>query len=110
MYKDEDYDPNRLYDYVAVYKKPTNEPVQPQRPKSPKTEKIKYDPKYEDLNMRSLWATMVKKNPNEKIGTLHALDPKFEKGFTLEEAMSFPQEIKDKYNIDYIYKQVKGKQ
>ncbi|MFA6416702.1 MAG: hypothetical protein WCW61_00755 [Patescibacteria group bacterium] len=95
---------------IGVYKKPTNEPIPPQKPESPKTEKIKYDPKYEDLNMRSLWATMVKKNPNEKIGTLHNLDPNFEKGFTLDEAMSFPQEIKDKYNIDYIYNQIKGKQ
>jgi hypothetical protein len=96
--------------YAPEYKKPTNKPIQPQRPESPKTEKIKYDPKYEDLNMRPLWATMVKNNPNEKIGTLKLLDPRFESGFTLEEAMSFPQEIKDKYNIDYIYKQVNGKQ
>ncbi|MFA6416705.1 MAG: hypothetical protein WCW61_00770 [Patescibacteria group bacterium] len=99
------------YNYRAVYDKPKgglkNPPI---RPEYPKAEKITYDPKYEDLNMRSLWATMVKKNPNEKIGTLHNLDPNFEKGFTLEEAMSFPQEIKDKYNIDYIYNQIKGKQ
>lgn len=97
------------WNFYPYFKKP-NTPVKPERPLKNFTEKITYNPKYEDLNMRSLWATMVKKNPNEKIGTLHTLDPNFEKGFTLEEAMSFPQEIKDKYNIDYIYNQIKRKQ
>jgi len=97
------------WNFYPYFKEP-KVPITPVRPQRNFVEKITYDPKYEDLNMRSLWATMVKKNPNEKIGTLKALDQNFEQGFTLEEAMSFPQEIKDKYNIDYIYKQVKGEQ
>lgn len=95
------------WNFYPYFKEP-KVPVTPLRPQRNFVEKITYDPKYEDLNMRPLWATMVKKNPDEKIGTLKTLDPNFEKGFTLEEAMSFPQDIKDKYNIDYIYKQVRG--
>lgn len=95
---------------IAVYKKPTNEPIPPQKPENIANKEIKYDPKFEDLRMRSLWATILKQNPNEKIGTLHVLDPLFEKGFTLDEAMTFPQEIKDQYNIDYIYNQIHGKE
>lgn len=94
---------------VNEYKKPTNEPIPPQKPENPANKEIKYDPKFEDLNMRSLWATILKQDPNAKIGTLHLLDPQFKEGFTLEEAMTFPQEIKDRYNIDYIYNQIHSK-
>jgi hypothetical protein len=98
------------YNYRAIYDKPKGGlKDSPIRPELPKTEKIKYDSKYEDLSMRSLWPTILKKNPNEKIGTLKVLDPFFKEGFTIDEAMSFPQEIKDKYNIDYIYNQIHGK-
>lgn len=94
---------------LGIYKKPSTKylPLNPIKPTN-EFSTIKYDPKFEDLNMRSLWPTILKQDPSAKIGTLHALDPQFEKGFTLEEAMTFPQEIKDEYNIDYIYNQIHG--
>lgn len=91
---------------VPVFTKPKNEPIPPQRPENPLNKEIKYDPKFEHLNMRSLWATILKQDPNAKIGTLKVLDPEFKEGFTLDEAINFPQEIKDQYNIDYIYNQI----
>lgn len=105
------YDPNNQnYNYRAVYAKPKGTKMtKPEKPENLKTKEVKYDPKFEDLQMRSLWATILKQDPNAKIGTLHLLDPQFKEGFTLEEAMTFPQEIKDRYNIDYIYNQIHSK-
>ncbi len=90
-------------DFAVLHTKPVAKPVSPKKPESHIIPRVKYDATYEDLRMKSLWANIVKYNPNEKIGTLHPFDPGFEKGFTLDEAINFPQEIKDKFNIDYIY-------
>lgn len=66
---------------------------------------------FKNLSMRSLWANSVKNNPNYKIGSWNKLDYNDEtKGFTIEEAMKFPKEVKDKYNIDYIFGQIQKKQ
>jgi hypothetical protein len=110
LFFDQPYDSeSNMYNYRAVYDKPKGTKISiPQKPEILETKEVKYDPRFEDLHMRPLWATILKQNPNEKIGTLHILDPQFEKGFILEEAMTFPQEIKDQYNIDYIYNQIHG--
>lgn len=93
---------------VPIYKKPTVEPTPPNKPTPPAD--VKYDKTYETLNMKPLWATDVKQNPNTIIGTLHPTDPLYnKKGFTIEEAMQFPKEVRDKYNIDFIYSQIKNK-
>jgi len=84
-----------------LYKKPTTKPIQPIPPTN-ESSTIKYDPKYEDLRMRSLWANIAKQDSTQNIGTLNSLDNNFSKGFTITEASKFPQEIKDKYNLNYI--------
>jgi hypothetical protein len=82
----------------------------PAPPVRPPVVNVRYDDTYEDLYMRPWWATSTKFNPNYKIGTLNSLEHNDEnKGFTIEEALKFPQEIKDKYNIDYIFNQLKEK-
>jgi hypothetical protein len=94
--------------FQLIYKKPTVEPTPPNKPTPPAD--VKYDKTYETLNMKPLWATDVKQNPNTIIGTLHPTDPLYnKKGFTIEEAMQFPKEVRDKYNIDFIYSQIKNK-
>ncbi len=91
-----------------IYKKPVAEPVQPEKPKQ--ENKVKYDPKYESMKMRSLWANKAKADPNAKIGVFGGSNYNDErKGFTIEEALQFPKEIRDKYNIDLIYNQIKKK-
>jgi hypothetical protein len=97
-----------IYATGYEFKNPINIHIKPTKPDA--FPKIKYDPKYEHIKMRSLWATILKQDPNAKIGTLYSLDPLFEKGFTLDEAMNFPQDIKDQFNIDYIYNQIHGKE
>jgi hypothetical protein len=85
---------------VPVFTKPKVTPTTPTPPGSPPAD-VKYDPTYENLNMRSLWPEMVKQDTTAKIGTLHQLDPLFNKGFTYGEAQKFPEEIKKKYKLDY---------
>lgn len=90
----------------GLFKKPTKKAV-PNEPNKPANSVfINYDPTYENLNMRSLWANIAKQDTSKNIGTLHNLDPQYKKGFTLEEALKFPKEVRDKYNIDYIGKRV----
>lgn len=74
-------------------------PTTPTKPKSPS--QVNYDPTYEKLRMRPLWATMAKKDSTAKIGTLNPLDPLYEKGFTYGEAQKFPEEIRKQYKLDY---------
>lgn len=96
------------WNWLPYFKKPA-EHTQPTKPET--FYRIKYDPKYENLKMRSLWANQAKADPNAKIGTLNPLEYNDDsKGFTLDEAMNFPQEIKDQYNIDHIYNQIHGKE
>jgi len=88
-----------------IYKKPVVKPITPLRPEFKPS--IKYDPKYENLQMRSLWANKAKADTTSKVGVLNPLDYNNDsKGFTIGEASKFPQEIKDKYNIDMIGKRV----
>jgi hypothetical protein len=92
------------YTRAPIFKKPTKEPISPIKPNFPT--QVKYDPKYENLKMRSLWANQAKADTTSRIGTLNPLEYNdSSKGFTLREALSFPQEIKDQYNIDMIGKQ-----
>jgi hypothetical protein len=53
---------------------------------------------------------MVKQDTTTKIGTLHLLDPLFNKGFTYGEAQKFPEEIKKKYKLNYPIKFQSGGQ
>ncbi len=102
----EEYDSDKTYNYSPVYKKPV---VEPQKPtKTTTAQNVKYDPTYENLKMRPLWANMAKQDTTSKIGTLHSLDPLYEKGFTYGEAQKFPEEIKKKYKLDYPIKFQKG--
>jgi hypothetical protein len=105
LYKDEQFDNSKIYNYLPVYKAPTNIPIQPAKPNPPT--QVKYDPKYENLQMRSLWANQTKADTTSRIGTLKPLEYNDDsKGFTIGEAVrTFPQEIKDQYNIDMIGKQ-----
>jgi hypothetical protein len=92
---------------VPIYTKPKVTPAAPTPPGSPPAD-VKYDPKFESLNMKSLWPDILKRDPDAIIGTLSPLDPGYsKKGFTLAEAMEFPKEIRDKYKIDYIAEQLK---
>jgi hypothetical protein len=60
------------------------------------------------LKMRSLWANKVKQDTTAKIGVLNPLEYNDEsKGFTITDAEKFPQEVKNKYNIDYILSQIR---
>ena len=81
-----------------IYKKPV---VEPPIATKPIGTNVKYDPTYENLRMRPLWATMAKQDTTSKIGTLNPLDPLYEKGFTYGEAQKFPEEIKKQYKLDY---------
>jgi len=81
-----------------------NKPVLPELPTKPVKPKMpKYNPIYEDVSMKSVWATQVKqsKNPTkEVIGSYAgAADNKYKKGFTYGEALKFPKEIKKKFGI-----------
>ena len=81
-----------------IYKKPVAEPPIATKPIGTN---VKYDPTYENLRMRPLWATMAKQDTTSKIGTLNLLDPLYEKGFTYGEAQKFPEEIRRQYKLDY---------
>jgi len=81
-----------------IYKKPVAEPPIATKPIGTN---VKYDPTYENLRMRPLWATMAKQDTTSKIGTLNPLDPLYEKGFTYGEAQKFPEEIRKQYKLDY---------
>ena len=79
---------------------------EPKRPVPPSD--VKYNPKFENINMKPLWATELKSNPDAIIGTLSPLDPLYKKGgFTLKDALEFPKEIREKYKIDYIAGELK---
>lgn len=94
---------------VPIYKKPTIIPTKPIKPNSPTT--IKYNPKFENLKMRSLWANQAKADTTARIGVLNPLEYNDNsKGFTIGEAMKFPDEVKNKFNIPYIYNQIQKKQ
>lgn len=93
----------------GIFKKPEKRyiPIKPDKPTG--YTKINYDPTYENLRMKSLWANIAKQDTSQNIGSLEnfTADPNYEKGFTIGEAVrQFPQEIKDQYNIDYIGRQV----
>jgi hypothetical protein len=93
----------------GIFKKPEKRyiPIKPDKPTG--YTKINYDPTYENLRMKSLWANIAKQDTSQNIGSLEnfTADPNYEKGFTIGEAVrQFPQEIKDQYNIDYIGNQV----
>lgn len=88
---------------IPYYKKPTNKPILLPKP-TQESSKIVYDPKYEDLKMRSLWPDIARKDTSQNIGTLHPLDNSFEQGFTINEARQFPQEIRDKFRLNYLDK------
>jgi hypothetical protein len=91
--------------FRLMYKRPSNKPTQPTAPPNTSSA-IKYDPKYEDLRMRPLWANIAKRNRKDVIGTLNSMDRMYENGFTIDQAKDMPQEIKDKYNIDFILQQL----
>lgn len=96
--------PEYLYDANKNdYGKPKHIPSKPVIPSESTETIIKYDSKYENLKMRSLWANKAKQDTTAKIGVLNPLDYNDEtKGFTIDEASKFPQEIKDKFNLNYI--------
>lgn len=58
--------------------------------------------KYNTLRMKSLWANIAKQDNNAIVGTLKPTDTAFKEGFTIEEARQFPQDVKDKYGLNYI--------
>ncbi len=85
-----------------IYNKPKGQsPIAPTPPAKPTGTNVEYDPTYENLQMRPLWATMAKQDTTAKIGTLNPLDPLYEKGFTYGEAQKFPEEIRKQYKLDY---------
>jgi len=94
-----DNDTGSLY---PIYNKPKGQsPIAPTPPAKPTGTNVEYDPTYENLQMRPLWATMAKQDTTAKIGTLNPLDPLYEKGFTYGEAQKFPEEIRKQYKLDY---------
>ncbi len=70
-----EYNPNIIYNYSPVYKKPTK----PKSPLRPNNTKVTYDDTYENLNMRPLWANIAKQDSSQNIGTLYNLDPQYKK-------------------------------
>lgn len=93
----------------GLYKEP-NKKFIPKKPiKGTSASHVNYDPTYEKIKMRSLWANQAKADTTAKIGTLNPSDfndPS--KGFTINEAAKFPSEIKNKWNIDHILSQING--
>lgn len=95
---------------TGVFKKPNKINI-PQEPIKPIITPVKYNSKYENLKMRSLWANQAKADTTAKIGVLNPSEYNdSSKGFTIGEAMKFPDEIKNKFNIPYIYNQIQKKQ
>lgn len=108
--------------WAPSYKKPIKKPIIPTIPFKPTLQKINYDPTYENLNLTNGWPFIAKQDSAARIGTLNgnqfSKDSRGmagtnpignDKGFNISDAHNFPQEIKDKYNIDMIYNQVKNK-
>jgi hypothetical protein len=109
-----------------IYDKPKGtyfEPTQPIRPTN-QSSNIKYDPRFENLNLRQLWPLIAQQDTSAHIGTLRgnefgrvndsmagydSNDPNYERGFSINEASKFPEEIRKKHNIDMIVDQLKKK-